>query len=176
MICIIQSNTKEYLFETMPIPNAIAKLSIPMVISSLVTVIYNLADTFFVGMLNNPIQNAAVTLIYPVMLAFNTVNNLFGVGTSSMMSRKLGSGEYEKVRISSSFGFWGALFCSTLLAFLCTFFKTPLLHLLGASADTIKSSSDYMFWTVNCGAVPAILNVVMACMVRSEGATLHEGN
>lgn len=173
MICIIQSNTKEYLFETMPIPNAIAKLSIPMVISSLVTVIYNLADTFFVGMLNNPIQNAAVTLIYPVMLAFNTVNNLFGVGTSSMMSRKLGSGEYEKVRISSSFGFWGALFCSTLLAFLCTFFKTPLLHLLGASADTIKSSSDYMFWTVNCGAVPAILNVVMACMVRSEGATLH---
>ena len=157
----------------MPIPSAVAKLSIPMVISSLVTVIYNLADTYFVGMLNNPIQNAAVTLVYPVMLAFNTVNNLFGVGTSSMMSRKLGAGEHEKVKIASSFGFWGAILCSSLLALICTLFKTPLLHLLGANTDTIKATSDYMFWTVNCGAVPAILNVVMGCMVRSEGAALH---
>ena len=98
MVHINQANSKSYLFESMPIPNAVAKLSIPMVISSLVTVIYNLADTYFEGMLNNPIQNAAVTLVYPVMLAFNTVNNLFGVGTSSMMSRKLGAGEYEKVK------------------------------------------------------------------------------
>ncbi len=157
----------------MPIPKAVATLSIPMVISSLVTVIYNLADTFFVGMLNNPIQNAAVTLVYPVMLAFNTVNNLFGVGTSSMMSRKLGAREYDKVRISSSFGFWGAILCSTLLALICTVFKTPLLQLLGATPDTISATSDYMFWTVNCGAVPAILNVVMSCMVRAEGASLH---
>ena len=157
----------------MPIPSAVAKLSIPMVISSLVTVIYNLADTYFVGMLNNPIQNAAVTLVYPVMLAFNTVNNLFGVGTSSMMSRKLGAGEHEKVRTASSFGFWGAIICSSLLALICTLFKTPLLHLLGANKDTIKATSDYMFWTVNCGAVPAILNVVVGCMVRSEGAAFH---
>lgn len=157
----------------MPISNAVAKLSIPMVISSLVTVIYNLADTYFVGMLNNPIQNAAVTLVYPVMLAFNTVNNLFGVGTSSMMSRKLGAGEHEKVKIASSFGFWGAVLCSSLLALICTLFKSPLLHLLGANTDTIKATSDYMFWTVNCGAVPAILNVVIGCMVRSEGAALH---
>ena len=173
MILIKQSKTNTYLFESMPIPNAVAKLSIPMVISSLVTVIYNLADTYFVGMLNNPIQNAAVTLVYPVMLAFNTVNNLFGVGTSSMMSRKLGAGEYDKVKTSSSFGFWGAIMCSTFLALICTVFKNPLLHLLGADTETITATSNYMFWTVNCGAVPAILNVVMAYMVRSEGAALH---
>ena len=167
------NKTKAYMFESMPIPKAVASLSIPMVISSLVTVVYNLADTYFVGMLNNPIENAAVTLVYPVMLAFNAVNNLFGVGTSSMMSRKLGSGEYNKVRISSSFGFWGAILCSALLAIICTIFKAPLLNLLGADVETIKSTSNYMFWTVNCGAVPAILNVVMAYMVRSEGAALH---
>lgn len=164
---------KTDLFERVPIPTAVAKLSIPMVISSLVTVVYNLADTFFVGMLNNPIQNAAVTLIYPVMLAFNAVNNLFGVGTSSMMSRKLGAGEHEKVKISSAFGFWGAILCSSMLSLLCTIFKTPLLSLLGSDPTTIKAASDYMFWTVNCGAIPAILNVVMAYMVRSEGAALH---
>ena len=167
------TNSKAYMFESMPIPKAVATLSIPMVISSLVTVVYNLADTYFVGMLNNPIQNAAVTLVYPVMLAFNAVNNLFGVGTSSMMSRKLGSGEHEKVRISSSFGFWGAILFSSMLALFCTIFKSPLLNLLGADIDTIQATSNYMFWTVNLGAIPAILNVVMAYMVRSEGAALH---
>ena len=96
-----------YMFEQMPIPRAVASLAIPMVVTSLVMVIYNLADTFFVGMLNDPVQNAAVTLVYPVMLAFNAVNNLFGVGTSSMMSRSLGRGDYEMVRTSSAFGFYG---------------------------------------------------------------------
>ena len=170
---MVQENSKTYLFETMPIPKAVAQLSIPMVISSLVTVVYNLADTYFVGMLGDPVQNAAVTLVYPVMLAFNAVNNLFGVGTSSMMSRKLGSGEHEAVRTASAFGFYGAVFSGLLFALLCTVLKGPLLSLLGADAMTLNATSDYMFWTVNCGAVPAILNVVMAYMVRSEGAALH---
>ena len=92
---MVQVNAKTYLFESMPIPKAVAQLSLPMVVTSLVMVVYNLADTFFVGMLNDPVQNAAVTLAYPVMLAFNAVNNLFGVGTSSMMSRSLGAGDHE---------------------------------------------------------------------------------
>lgn len=168
-----QENTKTYLFEEMPIPKAVMQLSIPIVVSSLVTIIYNLADTFFVGMLNNPVQNAAVTLVYPVMLAFNAVNNLFGVGTSSMMSRSLGSGDYEKVRKSSAFGFYGALFSGLLFSLLCTVFRLPLLHLLGADETTLETTYNYMFWTVCCGAMPAILNVVQAHMVRSEGASLH---
>lgn len=62
--------------------------------------------TFFEGMLNDPIQNAADTLVGPVMMSFNTINNLFGIGTSSMMSRNLGAGAYEAVQKSSVFGFW----------------------------------------------------------------------
>ena len=81
---------KTVLFEQTPVPKAIMTLGIPTILSSLVMVLYNIADTYFVGMLNNPIQNAAVTLAAPVLLAFNAVNNLFGVGTSSMMSRALG--------------------------------------------------------------------------------------
>ena len=101
---------KTELFESLPIPKAVMQLAIPTVISSLVMVLYNLADTYFVGMLNDPIQNAAVTLAAPVLLAFNAVNNLFGVGSSSMMSRALGRRDYESVRRSSAFGFYCACF------------------------------------------------------------------
>lgn len=157
----------------MPIPRAVANLAIPTILSSLVMVLYNLADTYFVGMLNDPLQNAAVTLAAPVLLAFNAVNNLFGVGTSSMMSRALGRKEYDTVRRSSAFGFYSALFCGVAFAVLCSVFKGPLLSLLGADEVTAPATAAYMLWTVSFGAAPAILNVVLAYLVRSEGASLH---
>lgn len=169
----MEENQKIILFEKMPVPRAIASLAVPTILSSLVMVIYNLADTYFVGMLNDPVQNAAVTLSYPVLLAFNAVNNLFGVGTSSMMSRALGRRDYDTVRKSSAFGFYCSLFCGLLFSVLCTVGKGPLLRLLGADSVTLAATDQYMFWTVNCGAAPAILNVVMADLVRSEGASLH---
>ena len=161
------------LFEETPIPKAVATLAVPTILSSLVMVLYNLADTYFVGMLNDPIQNAAVTLAAPVMLAFNAVNNLFGVGSSSMMSRALGRRDYDTVAKSSTFGFWCAILSGLAFSLLCTLFKSPLLGLLGADATTRAATEAYMFWTVICGAAPAILNVVMAYMVRSEGAAMH---
>ena len=164
---------KVYLFERMPVPGAVVQLSLPIVISSLVTILYNLADTFFVGMLNDPVQNAAVTLVYPVTLAFNAVNNLFGVGVSSAMSRSLGAREYEQVRTCSAFGFYGAMISGLVFSLLCTAFHTPLLALLGTDAQTLDATMGYMRWTVWCGALPAILNVVQSYMVRSEGSTLH---
>ena len=169
----MEKHDKTYLFESMPIPKAVAKLTLPIVIGSMVSILYNLADTFFVGMLNDPVQNAAVTLVYPVMLAFYAVNNLFGVGTSSMMSRGLGQGDYERVRSSSAFGFYGALFSGLLFSLLCTVFSSPLLNLLGADDTTREATYNYMFWTVCCGAMPAILNAVQGYMVRSEGSALH---
>ena len=169
----MEKHDKTYLFESMPIPKAVAKLTLPIVIGSMVSILYNLADTFFVGMLNDPVQNAAVTLVYPVMLAFYAVNNLFGVGTSSMMSRSLGQGDYERVRSSSAFGFYGALFSGLLFSLLCTVFSSPLLNLLGADDTTREATYNYMFWTVCCGAMPAILNAVQGYMVRSEGSALH---
>ena len=86
----MEDKQKIQLFEEAPVAKAVMAMSVPTILSSLVMVIYSLADTYFVGMLNNSIQNAAVTLAAPVLLAFNAVNNLFGVGTSSMMSRALG--------------------------------------------------------------------------------------
>lgn len=169
----MQDTKKTELFENTPIPNAVAKLAVPTILSSLVMVLYNLADTYFVGMVNDPIQNAAVTLAAPVLLAFNAVNNLFGVGSSSMMSRALGRKDYETVYRSSAFGFYCAILSGILFSIACTLFKAPLLALLGADADTLEATAGYMLWTVSCGAVPAILNVVLAYLVRAEGAALH---
>lgn len=164
---------RTYLFEQAPVPKAVLSMAMPTIASSLVMVLYNLADTYFVGMLNDPVQNAAVTLGAPVLLAFNAINNLFGVGSSSMMSRALGRGDKKTAQQSASFGFWCALLCGALISLFFVFFSAPALQVLGASADNAKATADYLFWTTSCGAVPAILNVVMAYMVRSEGAALH---
>ncbi|MCI9400634.1 MAG: MATE family efflux transporter [Lachnospiraceae bacterium] len=166
-------DNKTALFETAPIPRAVAALCIPTIISSLVMVLYNLTDTYFVGILNDPVQNAAVTLAGPVLLAFNAINNLFGVGSSSMMSRALGRKDYTTVYRSSAFGFYCALICGVLFSLVCTIGKMPLLSLLGADDLTRQATADYLKWTVTFGAVPAILNVVLAYMVRSEGAAFH---
>lgn len=165
--------SKTALFETMPIPKVVMKLCIPTVLGTLVTVLYSLADTYFVGMINDPIQNAAVTLAGPLLLAFNAVNNLFGVGTSSMMSRGLGRKDYDIVAQSSSFGFYSALFSSVLFSLVYTVFSPFFAVLLGADAVTTNHTLAYMKWTVSFGAVPAIMNVVMSQMVRSEGSALH---
>ncbi len=174
LIIIIMEDTKKVrLFEQTPIPKAVMTLAVPTIVSSLVMVLYNLADTYFVGMLNNPIQNAAVTLAAPMLLAFNAVNNLFGVGASSMMSRALGRKEYETVYRTSALGFYCAAVSALLFSLFYTLFHTSVLSVLGADETTVKASAEYLKWTVTFGAVPSILNVVMAYLVRSEGASLH---
>ena len=166
-------NSKTELFESMPIPKAVVTLSVPSVISSLVMVIYSLADTFFVGMMNDPVQNAAVTLAAPLLLAFNAVNNLFGIGSSSMMSRALGRKDYDTVYRSSAFGFYASLICSLLFSLLYGVLQSPILVMLGANAETMQATANYLFWTVLLGSAPSILNVVLAYLVRAEGSSLH---
>ena len=136
----MENATNTNLFENMPIPRAVKRLMVPTVISSLVMVVYSLADTYFVGLLNNPVQNAAVTLAAPALLAFNAVNNLFGVGSSSMMSRALGRGDHDTVKRSSAFGFYGALCFGILLSLLCGIFFGPLIRMLGAEENTLAAT------------------------------------
>ena len=169
----MQKVERSELFESWPIPRAVASLAVPTILSSLVMVLYNLADTYFVGMLNNPLENAGVTLAAPVLLAFNAVNNLFGVGSSSMMSRALGRKDFDTVSRSSVFGFYLSILCGIAFSLLVTVFETPLLNVLGADEATAGATARYMKWTVSFGAVPAILNVVMAYLVRAEGASMH---
>lgn len=169
----MENQDKTILFEQTAIPKAFFTLAIPTILASLVSVLYNLADTYFVGMLDDPIQNAAVTLAAPVMLAFNAVNNLFGVGSSSMMSRALGRKDIDAVYRSSAFGFYCSLLCGVLFSLMASVFLSPLLSILGADENTAATTGAYMRYTVCMGAVPSILNVVIAYMIRAEGSALH---
>ncbi|MDO4482926.1 MAG: MATE family efflux transporter [Clostridia bacterium] len=157
----------------MPIPAAMLKLCLPAVLGLLMIVIYNMADTFFVGLLGQPAQTAAVAVAAPVLLAFNSISNLFGFGTSSVMSRALGKKDYDTIRQSSAFGFYCAAAGALLISLGYLIFNAPLMDILGATEATLAPSRDYMFWTVMLGALPSILNMVLSNMVRAEGYSLH---
>jgi len=169
----IQKIDKEELFERMPIEKAIFKLTIPMMISSIISIIYNLADTYFVGMINDPVQNAAVTLVGPAMVLFFAVTNLFGIGTSSLMSRKLGEKNYDDVKKSSATGLYLGFFCALLISLITLIFNPFVLKILGTSEITYSVTKQYLFWTVGLGAVPGIMNILFSFILRSEGRAVH---
>lgn len=81
--------SKRELFETVPVKKAVATLAVPTIISQIVTIIYNLADTFFVGQLNNSYMVAAVTVVSPWFNLLTALGNLFGIGGSSLISRSI---------------------------------------------------------------------------------------
>lgn len=168
----MQNEEKIELFEYIPVSKSVIKLALPMILSSLTVIIYNMADTFFVGMLADPIQNAAITLAAPIMLAFNVISNLLGVGTASMMSRSLDAKDYKTVKQSSAFGFYGTLFSGLLFFIVYTIFKQPIMELMGVQVNTEFATNIYMFWTVTLGALPTILHIVMLNIIRAEGKSV----
>ena len=84
------SSEKTYVFESMPVRQAVLKQAMPAVASQMVVLIYNLADTYFVGMLDDPVQTAAVTVAFPAFLMLTAISNLFGVGGASRLAQALG--------------------------------------------------------------------------------------
>lgn len=103
-----EADQKE-LFETAPISKAVLSLAVPTVISQLITVIYNMADTFFVGQLGDPSQVAAATLAMPVFMFLTAFANLFGIGGSSVIPRFLGTDKKKDARHCAAFCVWGGI-------------------------------------------------------------------
>lgn len=166
-------NKKTELFEKASIGKSVVSLSVPSVLSTLVTILYNMADMIFVGFLGDPVETAAVALAGSVTLLFFFITNLFGVGSSSLISRSLGRKDTDTAKKTAAFGFWLAVFSAALLSLVYTAFSRGILSFLGADEQTFEPTRRYLLWTVSCGAVPSILNVVLSNMVRSEGEAVH---
>lgn len=165
----MNEKSEKYLFASMPVPKAVATLAIPTIISQVVTMIYNLADTFFIGQIGDPAMVAAVSLVSPWFNLLTALGNLFGLGGSSLISRMLGVQNYKDVKGVAAFSVWVGS-GGTLLFSLATYFaRWPLLHFLGASPDTYGYAESYLFWVVVLGGVPTMVSLTLGHLLRSEG-------
>ena len=163
------NNQEKELFETMPVRKAVAALAIPTIISQIVSIIYNLADTFFIGQLGNPYMVAATTLVYPWFNLLTALGNLFGIGGSSLSSRLLGARREGEVKYVSSFCFYGGMGVTCLFSLITFMVRVPLLEFLGASQDNIVYAASYLLWVVVLGGVPTMAAMTLGHFLRSEG-------
>ena len=161
--------SEKELFETMAVPKAVATLAIPTIISQVVTMIYNLADTFFVGQIGNPYMVAAVSLVSPWFNLLTALGNLFGLGGGSLISRMLGKNHHTDIKYVSAFSVWGGSAVTLIFSLLTFTFREPLLLFLGASAETYGYAESYLNWVVVLGGVPTMLSLTLGHLLRSEG-------
>lgn len=159
------------LFENTPVNKAVLSLILPTVISQLITVIYNVADTFFIGQLGDPAQVAAVSLCLPLFIFLTGMANLLGIGGSSLIARSLGVGKPQKARNVAAFSIWAAAGAAAAYGLVLLILGDKILPAIGADEETYMYCSDYVFWTITIGAAPTVMNQVFAHLVRSEGCS-----
>lgn len=163
----MQDKTTE-IFKNAPVPKAVLSNVIPSIISMIMVLVYNLADTFFIGQTKNAYMVAAVSVATPAFLIFMAIGMLFGIGGTSLISRMLGEGKEEKAKSTSSFCFWtGATIGVIAMIFIWLFVK-PICHMVGASNDTIGYASQYL--AIVAGSIPfLIVGNTFSNIIRAEG-------
>ena len=157
------------LFESAPVAKAVTVMAVPTMISMLVVVIYNMADTFFIGQTGDPMQVAAVSLATPVFMVFMALGNLFGIGGSSAISRALGEKKAERAKNISSFCCYGSLGLGIIMALFFLVGMDGILKLIGASANTIGYARDYLTY-IAFGGPFIMFGTAFGNILRGEGA------
>ncbi len=156
-------------FSDYKIPKAVATLAVPSMLGMLINIVYNLADTFFVGQTGDANQVAAVSVSMPVFLLFLAIGNLFGVGGCAFISRSLGEGKRDKIKSISSFSIYTAIGVGLIFGVLFIVFRKQILFLVGASDNTIDYACDYLMW-VTIGSPFVVSSIVAGNLIRGEGA------
>lgn len=167
--CLMQNNEKRELFESMPVPKAIARMAVPTIISQLISLVYNVVDTFFIGRTGNSFMVAGVTVAYTVFMMTVSFGNLFGVGGGSLMARLSGRRDEDGAKRVAAYSVYGAILIALGYSLLTGVFCDPLLKLLGASKDTITYARQYVYLVVVAGDLPIILSAVIAHLLRNAG-------
>ena len=160
---------QEELFKNLPIPRALLKMILPAVASQLIVLIYNMADTFFVGQTNNPYMVAGTSLILPVFNISLCLSGLAGIGGGSLISRLLGQEKEEEAGKVSVFSLYLAFCISAMFALIMGVFMEPILLLLGAGDNTYAYAKQYASCVIVIGGVPTVLSNVLSNLIRSIG-------
>ena len=156
------------LFENTPVNKAFFQLSLPLVFSMIVTMIYNLADTYFIAATGDTNLVAGVSLCAPIFTLLMAFGNIFGQGGTSLISRLLGQKDLRSVRHVSSFCFYGAILCGVLVGALMFIFSGTMLKLLGANNDTFTHAFNY-YIVLAIGAPFTVLSFIPSNLLRAEG-------
>ena len=166
---------KTALFATVPVGRALLTMAIPTIVSQVITLIYNLADTFFIGMTNDPYKVAAASVVSILFFILTALSNLFGVGGGSLMSRLMGAKQTEDAKRVGVFSIYGSLVLAIFYSVACFVFTEPFARLLGASDNTIGYASGYLFWVVVVGGIPSTVGMTMSFLLRSVGYSKEAG-
>ena len=158
------------LMETAPVKVAIIKLAIPTMVAMVVQFVYNLTDTFFIGQTGDANMVAGISLAAPIFMLTQALGNVFAIGAASYISRKLGEKDYAEAKHTSAVAIYTAIALSLVAMTVFFIFMRPLLGIIGTSAATYAFTRDYLVIIAAFTPIP-VLQVVLAGLVRSEGAT-----
>lgn len=156
------------IFASAPIPKAVLVNIVPSIVSMLMVMIYNLADTFFIGQTKDPKMLAAVSLATPLFLIFMAIGMLFGIGGTSLISRRLGEGNKADADHACSFCFWTSLGVGVIGMVGMIIFAEPLSIMVGAQEDTLEYVKQYLF-IIAFGIPFLIVSNAFSHIIRAEG-------
>ena len=171
----MEEEKNRLIFEEMPVPKALMTMALPSIISQIIILIYNMADTFFIGHTNNPLMVAGAALILPIFNICIAVSNIAGTGGGTLISRLLGIHRNDQAQTVAKFSFYFSIAGGLLFAAMTGIFITPLLRLLGASSDTFEYARKYAICVIVIGAVPTILSSTLANLLRNVGCSKKAG-
>lgn len=162
-------------FENPSTPHAVWTLAVPMIISQLIYLIYNYADTWFVGRTQNAAMVASINVSLPVFVIMAAIANLFGVGGASVISRYLGMKKEEKAKNTFAFCIFGGLFAALIYMTVIIITRPYLIYMAGGDSNDYDYIYSYMFWTMIIGAIPTVGNFLCGHLIRSTGAAREAG-
>lgn len=162
-------------FENKSVPVAVMTLVIPTVISQILTIIYNFADTWFVGRTDNKDAVAAISVAMPLFILMTGFANLFGVGGSSVIARSLGEKNTYKAKSAFSFALWSSVAAAIVYALVIFIFGKMIVPIIGGDENSKGYVLQYVFWTVVVGSIPTMLSSLFGHLVRSVGKARQAG-
>lgn len=171
----MEQDKNKAIFESMPVHEAVRTMALPTIISQLIVLVYNMADTFYLGRTNNPFMVAGVSLILPVFNICLSLAGLAGVGGGALISRLLGAGDAKEAEKVSAFSISLAIATTAVFSVGMLLFMNPILRLLGASGNTLTYAAQYSFCVIVLGGIPTVLSNVMANLLRSVGESGKAG-
>lgn len=159
----------------MTVPQAVRTMVVPSVLSQLIVLIYNLADTYYVGQTNNPYMVAGVSLILPLFNVSLAIGSLFGSGGGALLPKLLALERREEASRVAAYCIRLSVGVAALFSLLMLLFMRPMLTLLGAGANTYAHSRIYVLTVLVAGGIPTILASVLSNLLRSLSLSREAG-